>query len=182
MIHWPDLYLDQMSWRNRADQYARRRLLVDPEGEEAPTGSNCVCLHIEWSGEGLPTSKRQQPDIPPLGRDARFWWKLMTMEMLLISMMKLKMLMMLTITPKMVTLRKQGTSLLRVMESSKESPWDISPRAHNPHFRSPRHRYHSQYLGNLEHSLLEKNLKNGANAMILWLMMMIKKKKKITTV
>ena len=121
MIYLPDLYLDEMSSRNRADQYARRRLLVDPEGEEAPTGSNCVCLHIEWSGEGLPTSKGR-PDIPPLGRDARFWWKLMTMEMLLISKMKLMMLRMLTITPKMITLRKQGTSLLRVMESSKESP------------------------------------------------------------
>ena len=50
MIHCPDLYLDQMSSRNRADQYAWRRLLVDPEGEEAPTGSNRVCLHIEWRG------------------------------------------------------------------------------------------------------------------------------------
>ena len=54
MIHWPDLYLDEMSSRNRADQYAWRWLLVDPEGEEAPTGSNLVvCLHIEWSGEGM---------------------------------------------------------------------------------------------------------------------------------
>ena len=53
MIYLPDLYLDEMSSRNRADQYARRRLLVDPEGEEAPTGSNRVCLHIEWSGEGM---------------------------------------------------------------------------------------------------------------------------------
>ena len=61
-----------MSSRNRADQYARRRLLVDLEGEEAPTGSNLVCLHIEWSGEGSPTFKGQQPDIPPLGRGARF--------------------------------------------------------------------------------------------------------------
>ena len=73
MIYLPDLYLDEMSSRNRADQYARRRLLVDPEGEEAPTGSNLVvCLHIKWSGEGLPTSKGRQSDIPPLGRDARF--------------------------------------------------------------------------------------------------------------
>ena len=41
---------------------------------------------------------------------------------LLISKMKLMLLRMLTITPKMITLRKQGTSLLQVMESSKESP------------------------------------------------------------
>ena len=41
---------------------------------------------------------------------------------LLISKMKLMLLRMLTITPKMITLRKQRTSLLQVMESSKESP------------------------------------------------------------
>ena len=51
MIYLPDLYLDEMSSRNRADQYAWRWLLVDPEGEEAPTGSNCVCAHqVEWRG------------------------------------------------------------------------------------------------------------------------------------
>ena len=185
MVHWPDLYLDQMSWRNRADQYAWRRLLVDPEGEEAATGSNLVCLHnrVEW--RGLPNFQGAAARYP-------FAWKgckiLMEVDEngdvveLLISKMKLMLLRMLTITPKMMTLRKQGTSLLRVMESCKESPWDISPQTHNPHLGSPRHHYYLQSLSNLEQSLLENNFKNGENVMILWLMMMIKKKKKITTV
>ena len=99
-------------------------LLILRGRKHQPVPTLCVSAHrVEW--RGLPNFQGAAARYPSAWKGCKI---LMEVDEngdvveLLISKMKLMLLRMLTITPKMITLRKQRTSLLQVMESSKESP------------------------------------------------------------